>query len=93
MDETDLLMISKELSTLDMDQFIYELYGKSADFNIISKLEEQKIQQGISKHKHNKKLNEFNNEQLESSVQTVKYSSSKHTNGKLTSKYGSFLED
>lgn len=87
LDETDLLMISKEQSPEDMDQFIYELFGKTADFDIVSKLEEQKLSEGISKYKRDREINDTNNDFFERTHQTVKYSSNKY------SKYGSFLED
>ena len=93
MDETDLLMISKEQSPQDMDQFIYECFGKSADFNIISKLEEQKIPRRISNYKRNKEIDDSNSDSFESPLQTVKYPSTKYLKDKITSKYGSFLED
>ena len=93
MDETDLLMISKEQSPQDMEQFIYECFGKLANFDIISKLEEQKITQGISNYKHTKEVNDFNDESFKNSLQTVKYPSTKYLKDKITSKYGSFLED
>lgn len=93
LDETDLLMISKELLPKDMDQFIYELFGKTADFNIISKLEEEKTSRGISKYKRAREIDDSNNDPFESPHQYVKYSSTKHLRDSTKHTYGSFLED
>ena len=91
LDETDLLMISKDQSPQDMDQFIYECFGKSAEFNIISKLEEQKIPRVISNYKRDREIDDSNNDPFDSPHQSVKYSSTKHLKDKRI--YGSFLED
>jgi len=44
LDETDLMILNEELTPEELDQFIYECYGKKADFKIITKLEERKSQ-------------------------------------------------
>ena len=94
MDETDMLMINKELSSPPvMDQFIYECFGKTADFKIIPQLEEQKITEGISKYKRDREIDDSNNDSFERTHQTVKYPSNKYLKDRITSKYGSFLED
>ena len=89
-----MLMINKELSSPPvMDQFIYECFGKTADFKIIPQLEEQKITEGISKYKRDREIDDSNNDSFERTHQTVKYPSNKYLKDRITSKYGSFLED
>ncbi len=78
-DETELIMIHKDLSTEQMDQFIYECFGKGADFKVMSEIEESKYIHSITAHKQKHRLEETS-------------LLPKNTFTK-NSKYGSFLED
>jgi predicted flap endonuclease-1-like 5' DNA nuclease len=84
-DDTELFMISKDLSTEQMDQFIYECFGKEANFAIMPKIEEEKYLQSITAQKQTHKVRK-----------PASYSfMSKNTvrDDNDHSKYGSFLED
>jgi len=79
-DDTELLMISKDFSSEQMDQFIYECFGKKADFPIMSKIEEDKYIHTIvdQKQGYNSGKNPLDRSIMEKSTH---------------SKYGPFLED
>ena len=85
-DDMELFMISKDLSTEQMDQFIYECFGKEADFSIISKIEEDKYAHSIATQKQSHRLGK---------TPSIHSYMSKNTSTKDNehSKYGSFLED
>ena len=85
-DDTELFMISKDLSTEQMDQFIYECFGKEADFAIMPKIEEEKYSHSITAQKQAHKLGKPIVGHSFMSKNTV-------TKDNEHSKYGSFLED
>ena len=85
-DDTELLLINKDLPSEQMDQFIYECFGKEADFAIMSKIEEDKYSHSIAAQKKDRRFSKIPLEHSFKGKNTL-------TKDNEYSKYGSFLED
>lgn len=90
-DETDLLMISEEFSNELMEQFIYECFGKDAKFDVVSRIEREKVKKIIPETK-SRKNDQFSNF-LEEDKVVQKIPAAKSLRDRLIEKYSSFLED
>ncbi len=85
-DDTELFMISKDLSTEQMDQFIYECFGKDANFKIMPQIEEDKYT-SITAQKKARTLGKSHPNSSLFPKNTFTKDNNDH------SKYGLFLED
>jgi predicted flap endonuclease-1-like 5' DNA nuclease len=103
MDETDLVIIKEELSTGLLDQFIYECFGKTPNFKLISKIEEEKARISALNFSRKNELDtnirdEYFIDPIHNHIDntiTMKESANKSQKqrDKKISKYSSFLED
>ena len=99
MDETDINIIKDDLTAHELDQFIYECFGKNSEFSYMLRLEEGKVAQlekdiltygiPISHRLHNEEIVKENipNKEME---QEGKENAVRE---KMISKYSDFLED
>ncbi|MFX1257054.1 MAG: hypothetical protein ACFFAN_04295 [Promethearchaeota archaeon] len=95
MDETDLLMISDELSNDLMEQFIYECFGKDINLNFVEKIERGKFRNQDEKitafmEPEESVAHEFFEDTFNDGT---KKNAKKKLEEKLIKKYSSFLED
>ncbi|TFG08628.1 MAG: hypothetical protein EU539_01820 [Promethearchaeota archaeon] len=92
LNESDLMIIKDKFSSIMMDQFIYEIFGKNEDFSLISKIEEEKLAEKYDDLDNSRDISIKVSKKLDNSAMNMAYASPLN-NDKNYSRYSSFLED
>ncbi|MFX1393979.1 MAG: helix-hairpin-helix domain-containing protein, partial [Promethearchaeota archaeon] len=94
LDETDLEIIHEKLSIELMDQFIYECFGKEADFHVIASIEAKKAE-AIQYHREAEYNDLFNEEEGFDEILFAKgkHDDEKKKNRTIGTNYHLFMED